>query len=226
MTGNKIQFQGNGTSYEGYLSAPAQAGPGIIVIQEWWGLVDHILSVCDRFADAGYTALAPDFFHGKQTKSPDEAGKLFMALNIADAEKVLRGAMGALLANSACAGKTVGVVGFCMGGQLALYAAATNPEQVSACVDFYGGHPKVHPPLENLKAPVLGFFAEKDGFVSPAVVKELDEKLKAAGKQHEFHTYKGTDHAFFNDARPEVYNKDAAEDAWKRMLQFFEKLVK
>jgi carboxymethylenebutenolidase len=226
MSGEIIQFKGNGQNYSGYLSAAPNAGPGVIVIQEWWGLVDHIKDVADRFSSAGFTALAPDFYHGKSTKSPDEAGKLFMALNISDAEKVLKGAIETLLAHPKCATKTVGVVGFCMGGQLALYAASKNPEKVSACVVFYGIHPNVKPDYENIKAPVLGFFGEKDSSVSPAKVKALSERLNAAGKQHQFHTYPGLDHAFFNDTRPEVYDANASADAWNKTLEFFRANVK
>ena len=116
--GEIIEFKGNGQPYTGYLATAPNGGPGVIVIQEWWGLVDHIKDIADRFAGAGFTALAPDFYHGKKTKSPDEAGKLFMALNISDAEKVLKGAVDALLSNQKCNSKTAGVVGFCMGGQL------------------------------------------------------------------------------------------------------------
>ncbi|MCI0416667.1 dienelactone hydrolase family protein [bacterium] len=225
MNGQLIEFKGNGQSYTGYLSPAPNGGSGVIVVQEWWGLVDHVKDVADRFAAAGFIALAPDFFHGKTAKSPDEAGKLFMALNIADAERVLRGAMEALLSHSACTSKTAGVVGFCMGGQLALYAASKNPDKISACVDFYGIHPNVQPDFQNIKAPILAFFGEKDNSVSPEKVKALSEKLSAAGKQHQFHTYPGASHAFFNDTRPEVYDANAAPDAWNRTLEFLRKYV-
>ncbi len=226
MSGEIIEFKGNGQPYTGYISPASNGGPAVIVIQEWWGLVDHIKDIADRFASAGFTALAPDFYHGKSTKSPDEAGKLFMALNISDAEKVLKGAIDALLSHPKCTTKTAGVVGFCMGGQLALYAASKNPEKVSACVVFYGIHPNVKPDYENIKAPILGFFGEKDSSVSPAKVKALSEKLNSAGKQHQFHTYPGLDHAFFNDTRAEVYDANAAADSWNKTLEFFRTNVK
>lgn len=215
-----IQFRGNGESYDGYL-APAEAGDGrgVIVLQEWWGLVDHIKNVADRFGSAGFTALAPDFCHGKCTTDPDEAGSMMMALNIGEAEKILNGAVEALLAQPGTTGEKVGVVGFCMGGQLALYAATINPK-IGACVDFYGIHPNVHPQYENLEAPMLGIFAEHDEYASPQAVKEMSERLSAAGKEHEFHTYPGAQHAFFNDDRPEVFDKVAAEDAWRRTIAF------
>lgn len=224
MKGTMMDFQANGETYQGYFSAVEGGAAGVIVIQEWWGLNEHVQDLCDRLAGDGFTALAPDLYKGTKTTSPDEAGKLMMALNIAEAGKILDGAIRALLGHSACNSKAVGVVGFCMGGQLALYAAATNPDQVSACVDFYGVHPNVQPPFENLKAPVLGLFAENDGFVNAEAVEKLRSQLQAAGKQHEFHTYPGAEHAFFNDTR-EVYDKEAAEDAWKRTLDFFRKHI-
>src|SRR5688500_16188064 len=110
-----MDFASNGEIFQGYLSTPNQRAPGIIVIQEWWGLMDHIKAVCDRFAAEGFIALAPDLYKGTQTKSPDEAGKLLMALNIQEMEKIFRGAIDTLLSNSLCSSKTVGVVGFCMG---------------------------------------------------------------------------------------------------------------
>jgi len=218
--GTMVEFKSNGGQTSGYLAIPESGnGPGVVVIQEWWGLVDHIKDVCDRFATEGFVALAPDLFHGKVAKSPDEAGKLMMAMRIDEAEKDLRGAIQYLLDHDATTGDKVGTVGFCMGGALSLYAATKNP-QVGACVVFYGGHPNVKPDLPNLQAPVLGIFAERDGFVTPAVVRELERKLKELGKSVEVHIYPGTDHAFFNDTRPEVYNADAAADAWRRTIEF------
>lgn len=220
MSGEMVSFQSNGGTADGYLSLPASGkGPGVIVIQEWWGLVPHIKDVCDRFAAEGYVALAPDLYHGESTKSPDEAGKLMMALRIDEAERDLRGAIGYLLNNAATSGKRVGTVGFCMGGALSLYAASKNPN-VGACVVFYGIHPNVKPDLANLQAPVLGIYAELDGYVTPTVVRELEAKLRQHGKNVEMHIYPGTDHGFFNDTR-EVYNEAAAKDAWRRVLAFY-----
>lgn len=226
MKGEMVEFRANGDTYNGYLSPVKGGAPAVVVLQEWWGLVEHIKDVCDRFAAAGFTALAPDLYKGQKTSSPDEAGKLLMALNIAESEKILRGAIYTLLAHPACASKSVGVIGFCMGGQLSLYAASTNPEKVSACVDFYGIHPNVDPPIEQLKAPLLGFFAEKDQSVNAQAVEALRERLQKAAKQHEFHIYAGVDHAFFNDTRPEVYNAEAATDSWNRTLEFLGRYVK
>ena len=218
--GETVEFPVSGGSIEGHESVPGLGrGPGVIVIQEWWGLVDHIKDVCDRFATAGFVALAPDLFHGKTTKSPDQAGKMMMALRIDETEKELDGAVEYLLMHDAVTSQKIGIVGFCMGGALALYAATKNPN-IGACVDFYGGHPNVKPDLPNLHAPVLGLFAEKDGFVTPDSVRELEGKLKALGKEIEVVIYPGADHAFFNDSRPEVYDEEAAADAWRRTVEF------
>jgi carboxymethylenebutenolidase len=224
MAGTMVEFPTNGAKTAAYLATPkAGKGPGVVVIQEWWGLVDHIKKVCDRFANEGFSALAPDLYHGKTATEPDEAGKLFMALNVAQAEKDLKGAVTHLLQHSST--KKVGVVGFCMGGQLALFAATLNPA-VGAVVDFYGVHPNVKPDFAKLSGPVLGLFAEKDGFVTPQVARDVDAAIKKAGKSSEIHIYPGVDHAFFNDERPDVYNKAAAEDAWRRTLAFFRQHLK
>ncbi|HET6889674.1 MAG TPA: alpha/beta fold hydrolase [Pyrinomonadaceae bacterium] len=221
MSGQNVEFSSNGGTTTGYLAIPEKGkGPGVVVIQEWWGLVDHIKDICDRLAADGYVALAPDLYHGKTTKSPDEAGKLMMALQIDQTEKDVRGAVDYLLNHDATTGNKVGIVGFCMGGALALYAASKNPN-IGACVVFYGGHPKVKPDLPKLQAPVLGIYAERDTFVTPASVRALERQLKELGKPVEVHIYPNVDHAFFNDQRPEVYDEKAAQDSWRRTIQFF-----
>jgi carboxymethylenebutenolidase len=218
--GEMVEFPFAGGKTGGYLATPTQgSGPGVIVIQEWWGLVDHIKDLCDRFADEGFVALAPDLYHGKSTKSPDEAGKLMMAMRVDEAERDLSAAAQYLSTLDSTTSKKVGVVGFCMGGALALYAATKN-QQVGACVVFYGGHPKVKPDLPNLHAPVLGLYGEKDASVTPAVAHELERQVKALGKQIDVVIYPGTGHAFFNDMRPEVYNAEAAADSWRRTIAF------
>jgi carboxymethylenebutenolidase len=219
MAGSMVTFPANGSTTSGYLATPKSGtGPGVLVIQEWWGLVPHINHVADRFAGEGFVALAPDMYHGQTASEPDGAGKLFMALNIAQAEKDLRGAAAYLLAHSST--KKIGVVGFCMGGQLALFAATLNPS-VGACVNFYGIHPNVKPDYAKLSGPVLGLYAERDGFVTPAVARQVDADIRKTGKSSEIHVYPGVDHAFFNDERPDVYDRAAAEDAWRRTLTFF-----
>ena len=225
MAGQMVEFSSNGGTTTGFLAIPQKGtGPGVIVIQEWWGLVGHIKNVCDRFANDGYVALAPDLYHGESTKSPDEAGKLMMALSINEAEKDLGGAIQYLLNHEATTGTKVGVIGFCMGGALSLYAASKNA-QVGACAVFYGIHPNVKPDLSSLQAPVLGIYAARDQFVPPESVRELERQLRELGKSVEIHIYPDTDHAFFNDQRPDVYDPKAAEDAWRRVIQFFAKYL-
>jgi carboxymethylenebutenolidase len=221
MPGRNVEFPANGGRAGGYLSAPASGrGVGVVVVQEYWGLNSHIRSIADRFAAEGFVALAPDLYHGRVTREPDEAGKLMMALNIEQAAKDLRGATSYLLAQGGAVGSRVGVVGFCMGGQLALYAGTVAPDQIGAVVDLYGIHPNVRPDFGRLQAPVLGLFAERDTFTTPEAVHALEQQLRAAGKQVETHTYPDVDHAFFNDERPEVYDAEAARDAWGRILRF------
>lgn len=221
MRGEIITYTNGSDKLEAYLSPSVNGkGPGIIVLQEWWGLVDHIKDVADRFAAAGFTALAPDLFHGKSTKDPDEATTLMQALHIADTEAILRKAILTLMTHPAVSSHEVGVVGFCMGGQLALFAAGSNPV-IKACVDFYGIHPKVVPSYRTINGPILGHFAEHDDYASPAAVKALGAELTLLGKEYEFHTYPGTHHAFFNDTRPEVYDAEASNLAWQRTVEFF-----
>lgn len=215
-----ITFAANGRTCDGYLAEPAAPGPGVIVLQEWWGLVDHIRGVADRFAAEGFVALAPDLYHGERTTSPDDAAKLFMALNIAEAAKDLRGAIAHLRAHPKLAPGKVGVVGFCMGGQLALFAAQEHGDIVDAVVDFYGVHPKVTIAPARVRAPVLGHFGLRDKGVPPAVTHPLRDAIVAAGGRFELHEY-DAGHAFFNDARPQVYDAGAAALAWRRTIAFF-----
>lgn len=213
--GEMVSFPSNGSTANGYLAGD---GPGIVVIQEWWGLNDQIRGVCDDFAGEGFTALAPDFYHGKVTAEPDEAGKLMMALDIDRTAKAARGAAAFLAGQT---GGRVGVIGFCMGGQLALLAGTVAPEHVGAVVDMYGIHPAVKPDYAKMDAPVLGLFAEHDDFITEEVRAGLSAELTAAGVEHDFHVSPGTHHAFTNETNPDVYDRDASQDARRRVLEFF-----
>jgi carboxymethylenebutenolidase len=222
MAGRMVEFPSNGGTSRGYLSTPESGrGPGVVVIQEWWGLVDHIKDVANRFAAEGFVALAPDLYHGETTREPDEAGKLMMALNIDQAAKDLRGAVQYLLQQGGATGDKVATVGFCMGGQLALYAATVSPGQVGAVANFYGIHPAVQPDLSKLRAAVLGAFADQDTFTPPDAVRELEGKLRQQGVPTDFKIYEGANHAFFNDTRKDVYHQSHAKDAWDRTLRWF-----
>ena len=221
MPGTLIEFQANGRTAKGYLSRPTSGrGHGILVIQEYWGLVDHIKDLADRFASEGFFALAPDLYHGESAKSPDAANKLMMALNIAEAAKELRGAADALMATEGVSPKQLGIVGFCMGGQLALYGACEFPERIVAAVDFYGVHPKVKLRVERLGGPVLAHFGLKDTTTPEDQARALVRQIEQAGKHVEAYFY-NAGHAFFNDTRPQVYSRADAHDAWKRTIEFF-----
>lgn len=218
--GQRVDFPSNGHTCQGYFAAPASGnGPAVVVIQEWWGLVPHIEDVVERFAVEGFVAIAPDLYHGKTTKSPDEATKLLMELDAERAGREIAGAGDYLLQRPECSSSKFGVVGFCMGGALAQYAVTAHPENVGAAVSFYGGFKKVNLEWEKLEAPILFFYGADDDGVPPN--PELAEKLRGMGKDAEAIVYPNTGHAFFNDARPEAYQAEAAADAWRRTLEHF-----
>lgn len=224
--GQRVEFPSNGHTCQGYFAAAASGkGPGVVVIQEWWGIVPHIEDLVERFAKEGFTAIAPDLYHGKTTKSPDEAMKLLMELDVERAEREIAGAGAYLLSRPECSSQTYGVVGFCMGGALAQYAA-TKQEKVGAAVSFYGGFKKITPQWENLRGPLLLIHGENDKGVPPEQGRELAAKLQELGKDVKVLVYPDADHAFFNDTRPEVYNPQAAADAWKETLQLFRANIK
>ena len=220
--GQRIDFNANGQKCSGYVATPKSGkGPAVVVIQEWWGLVPHIQDVAERFASEGFLAIAPDLFHGKTTKSPDEAGKMLMELDADRAEREIAAAGDYLLTRPECSSKTYGVVGFCMGGALAQYTAAKEGKKVGAAVSFYGGFKKLSMPWQNLQAPLFLICGEKDKGVPPDSCRKLEQDLKQLGKNVQLKIYSNSDHAFFNDTRPEVYNKDASTDAWKKTIEMF-----
>ena len=217
-----ITFRSNGSTAEGYLAVPeGGTGPGVLVIQEWWGLVPHITEVADRFAAEGFVALAPDLYHGESSTEPDGAGKLMMGLNLARAAKDLSGAVDELRQRSGRDG--IGVVGYCMGGGLALVVAAQRPDAVKAAAPYYGviPWPSAQPDWSTLEAVVVGEYAEHDDFASPAAAAALQEQLRSLGKDATLHVHPGTQHAFFNDSRPDVYDAAASATAWARTLELF-----
>ena len=222
--GEMVEFPSNGSVAGGYL-APASggAGLGIVVVQEWWGLVPHIQDVCDRFAAEGFTALAPDLYHGKTVPNsePDEAVRASMALDIDSATRDMSGAVDYLGASPAVRGHGVGVVGFCMGGGLALWLATLRPDEVRAVVPFYGMTPAGNEPdWSQLAAAVEGHYAEHDDMAGFDTARSLERTLTDLGKEVRIFLYPGTSHAFFNDTRPEIHDADAARQAWVRTLEF------
>lgn len=214
--GETIDFASNGARATGWHAG--SAGPGVVLVQEWWGLNDQIQRTADRLAGEGFRVLAPDLYHGRKTSSPDEAGKLLMALDVARAGLDLRGAIGVLVQET---GGRVGVMGFCMGGALALYAACENPGDVAACVVFYGGLGRVSYDFDRLRGPVLGHWAEQDESVN-ARVPGIRAELEKRGLRFDFHTYPGTKHGFFNEDRP-AHAPEASTLAWRRTVDFFAK---
>lgn len=219
--GEKVSFTVNGQKGEGWFAKPASGkGPAVVVIQEWWGLVPHIKDVTERLAKEGFVALAPDLYHGKTTTSPDEAGRLLMEMDAERAGGEIAAAGAYLLNRPECASKIFGVVGFCMGGALAQYAATSNPS-VGAAVSFYGGFKKVPIRWENLSGPILLFYGEMDDGVPASEAKPLEDKLKALGKNVETIIFRGAPHAFFNDTRPGIYREECAKDAWQRTVAHF-----
>lgn len=219
--GQRVEFPSNGHTCSGYFSG---SGPGIVVIQEWWGLVPHIEDIVERFAREGFSAIAPDLYHGKTTTSPDEAGRLLMELDAERAEKEIAGAGAYLLGRPECTSKTYGVVGFCMGGALAQYAA-TKQKNVGAAVSFYGGFKKVSADWDGLTAPIMLIYAENDQGVPIEQGRALAKRLEEMGKNVQLVTYPGADHAFFNDTGRN-YKTDAAADAWTRTIDFFRTNIK
>jgi carboxymethylenebutenolidase len=217
--GQMIEFASNGSTAQGYLAGAS--GPGLVVVQEWWGLVPHIEALCERFAAEGFVALAPDLYHGTTTTEPDEAGKLVMALDMERAAKDLGGAVDEVASRSS--GSGVGVVGFCMGGGLALLTATQRGDKVKATAPFYGLIPPQGPTPDwsRLGGPVQGHYAEDDDLAGPAAVEKLRTEIAAAGGEVELFVYPGTSHAFFNDTRPEVHDPEASATAWQRTLAFF-----
>lgn len=217
--GEMISFASNGSTCEGYLADGG--GPGVIVIQEWWGLVPHIRDVADRFAAEGFTSLAPDLYHGQSSTEPDGAGKLMMGLNLAEAGKDLSGAVDLL--QSRTGRSNVGVVGYCMGGGLALVLACQRPDAIRAAAPYYGVIPwsTAQPSWSSLQARVVGEYAELDDFAGPEAVAALESELRDLGKDVTLHVHQGCRHAFFNDSRPDVFDGAAAAVAFERTLSLF-----
>jgi len=222
--GEMVSFTSNGGTSEGYLAVPeAPNGSAVIVIQEWWGLVGHVRDIADRFAARGYVALAPDLYHGAKTTEPDEAGKLMMGLAMDQAAKDIAGAAAYLADRDEVTSGEVGTVGFCMGGSLALWSA-TLSDHIVAAVGFYPPLPweRMSPQWSNYagKAAVI-HCSEGDGTSAAPGIQQAKGAIEAAGGDCVLYDYPGTDHAFFNDERPEVYHSAAAENAWERTLALF-----
>jgi len=213
--GTMIEFaRPDGGKTKGYLATAGQGRPAVVVIQEWWGLNDQICGVADRFARAGYNALAPDLYKGRLTTEPDEANHLMTGLDFADAtHQDLRGAAQHLQAQS----DRVAVMGYCMGGALTIAAAVHVPE-FAAGVCFYGIPAKTFADPAKIRIPLQGHFANKDDWCTPDAVDDLERTLKSAGVRHEIYRYDAA-HAFANE-RSAAYDVGCANQAWERMAAF------
>jgi carboxymethylenebutenolidase len=219
--GQMIEFKRpDGGSTRGYLATAGKGKPGVIVIQEWWGLNDQICGVADRFARAGYNALAPDLYKGRVTQEPDEANHMMTGLDFPGAtHQDIRGAAQYMRAE----GSKVAVMGFCMGGALTIATCVHVPE-VSAGVCFYGIPPKEFADPANIKVPFQAHFANKDGWCTPAAADALEAAMRGAAQKPELYRY-DADHAFFNERRADVYDANCAQQAWDRTIAFLGKTL-
>jgi carboxymethylenebutenolidase len=223
----EVEFQANGGTATGYLAEPESgSGPGLVVLQEWWGLDDHIRNVCDRFAQEGFFALAPDFFRGETTEQPDEAQQKMMAMSMDEAEKDMRGAVDYLAEHEGVEGG-IGAVGFCLGGGLAVWTATVNPK-VSAVSTFYYVMPHGKPDFSKVGGPVLGHFGTNDDYISVDDAKALEQEIRdASGAEVTFEFYEGAGHAFFADHnRIGTYHPEHARSAWQKTTDFFRRHLK
>lgn len=204
--GDMIEFASNGGSARGYLALPASGrGPGVLVLQEWWGLVPQIKGVCDRLAGEGFVALAPDLYHGDiaQHTEMDKAAKLMTEMPIDRAARDMGAAVDYLRAHDAVKGDKIGVIGFCMGGMLTLLVTAQQGDKIGAAVPFYGAPlGDGAPDWSNLTAHVRGHYAENDDFFPPAAIQALEAELQGMGKDVTLTVHAGTGHAYANEENP------------------------
>jgi carboxymethylenebutenolidase len=225
MTDNprqNVTFPSNGSQAHGYLATPSSAsGPGVIVIQEWWGLTDHIAGIADRLAAEGFVALAPDLFGGTVAHDADEAMKLLVELPVDRAARDLSGAVDYLRAQDSVTSEKVGAIGFCMGGGFVLLLAAQQGDKIGAAVPFYGVGPGVPSTYTGVRAAVQGHYGEKDGMYPVDDARALEKQIRdEAGVPVEFFYYPAG-HAFHNDENlMGTYDEENAKLAWSRAVAF------
>lgn len=225
MTGRMIDFDAEGTPAPGYLAMPdSGAGPGVVVLHEWWGLTEPVRQACDWLAEAGFVALAPDLYRGKTTASVQEAEALGAALD--QDEKRWRGDIKGALRYLRQYGATgpadgrgaYGFVAFSLGGSYALDMSINLAEEIAAVVTFYATYPGLD--YRNAKASYLCHFAEDDPFVPAEEAAEMERSLRVAGRPVAAYTYPGSKHWFFDANRPDTYDAAAAALAWERTIAF------
>jgi carboxymethylenebutenolidase len=216
-----LEFPTSAGATPGYLAVPdGERGPAVIVLQEWWGLDEHVRSICNRLAAAGFFALAPDLYRGETTTQPSEAEQKMMALSMETVEQDMCGAAAFLASQPGVEGDGVASVGFCLGGGLSVWAAASCPN-ITAAVSYYYVMPHGKPDFTKIKGPVLAHFGTADQFIPLEAAKELESELRAAGVDVSCHYYEGAGHAFFNDTnRMGTYDEALAQSSWERTVSF------
>jgi carboxymethylenebutenolidase len=222
---DSIEFlarSGEAASGELALAKNVSRAPGVIVMHEWWGLNEHIQSVLERLAQAGFAAMAPDLFHGVSTKDPARARSMMNGLDWSKAIDEVSGAASYLKTHPRVNGH-VGIMGFCMGGALTL-ACGAKISEFEAVVPFYGIPPKEQVDYRHMKAPIQAHFSQRDEWAKPELAQELQQEIKSNGGHMELHLY-NAEHAFFNDTRPEVYSAENAQLAWDRTVEFLRKAL-
>jgi carboxymethylenebutenolidase len=214
--GEMIEFVlPGGGSAKGYLARAEESKGGIVIVQEWWGLNEQMCGVADRYAAAGYNALAPDLYEGRLTALPDEAEHLMDGLDWAAAtDRELRGALQFLKATD----DRVAVSGYCLGGALTV-AAGVRLEEADVAISYYGIAPIEIADPAKMRIPFQGHFADEDDWCTPAAVDSLEAALKGAGAVHEIYRYDAK-HAFANEDEPDIYDEEASERAWMRSIAF------
>ncbi len=225
-----VEFRSNGSVASGYLAKPAAgSGPGLLVIQEWWGLDSGIKEMADRLGAAGFVALAPDLYHGELAghDEMDKASHLMQSLPPDRAGRDMSGAVDYLSSHSAVTSKGIGVVGFCMGGMLSFIIAANRPDKVKAVVPFYGfPQGPAEPDWSKLTASVSGHMAEHDDYFSPAAAHALEAKLRAMGKDVTLTVHPGTGHAFMGPHNAlGTLNETLAAQIWPQVVSFLRKAL-
>jgi carboxymethylenebutenolidase len=225
ITTQIVEFPANGINGMGYVARPADAAPhpAVVVIQEWWGLDDHIKSIADRFAREGFIALAPDLYHGNIATEPDEARKLVMNMNREQAIKDLLGAVRHLQSIPEVAPKKVACIGFCMGGSMTLALAAATPD-LAAAAPFYAGFQPPADEIAKIQAEMFCAFGADDAGIPLDNVQKFEATLKSTGRHAVVKVYDGAPHSFFNDTR-DSYRPEAADDAWQRSLALFRRVL-
>ena len=226
-----VWFKSNGNMASGYLATPATgSGPGVLVIQEWWGVDASLKQMADRLAAAGFVALAPDLYHGEVAghTEMDKAAHLMNSMPADRAAKDMSGAVDYLASHKAVTSKGVGVVGFCMGGMLSFLIAANRPDKVKAIVPFYGfPQGAAEPDWTKMTAEISGHMAENDSFFPPTAAHALEAKLRGMGKKVTMTVHPGTGHAFMGPHNAlGTLNETLAAQIWPEALSFLQKTVR